>query len=155
VRADVLVCGAGRAGRAVAAACLAHRLSVIVVAPDISDLPDGVTAMSGRVVGANHDRSRSTVVLADGRIADAVVVIDASGSPPALVVAGSVDRRQRAVGIGAAAMQTDAEAAAPRVARAIAAALERRATPAAVSAAAWDAVLLRRARLRGWLARTP
>jgi hypothetical protein len=95
-------------------------------------------------VGANHERSRSTVVVADGRLVDGAVVIDASGAEPTLVVADVRYRRQRAVGIGAACGQTKAGAdeAAPRLAEAVASGLSRRATPAAISRAAWDAVLL-------------
>ena len=39
----------------------------------------------GDVVGANHDRWRSTAVLADGRFIDATVLVDATGHQPVLV----------------------------------------------------------------------
>ncbi len=45
----------------------------------------GGAVHAGRVVGANHDRWRSTVVLADGRTVTGKVVVDASGADPVLV----------------------------------------------------------------------
>lgn len=45
----------------------------------------GHAVVDGCVVGANHDRWRSTVVLADGRTVTGRVVVDASGATPILV----------------------------------------------------------------------
>lgn len=45
----------------------------------------GGSAVPGWVVGSNHDRWRSTVVLSDGRIFSGRVVVDASGSDAALL----------------------------------------------------------------------
>jgi lycopene beta-cyclase len=43
------------------------------------------SAVAGWVVGSNHDRWRSTVVLSDGRIFSGRVIVDASGADAALV----------------------------------------------------------------------
>ncbi len=45
----------------------------------------GGSAVPGWVVGSNHDRWRSTVVLSDGRIFSGRVIVDASGADAALV----------------------------------------------------------------------
>jgi lycopene cyclase-like protein len=45
----------------------------------------GSELIVGKVVGANHDRWRSTAVLRDGRFLDATVIVDASGHWPVLV----------------------------------------------------------------------
>lgn len=45
----------------------------------------GGSAVPGWVVGSNHDRWRSTVVLSDGRIFSGRVVVDASGADAALL----------------------------------------------------------------------
>jgi lycopene cyclase-like protein len=45
----------------------------------------GIDLVVGHVVGANHDRWRSTAILRDGRFLDASVLIDATGHSPVLV----------------------------------------------------------------------
>jgi lycopene beta-cyclase len=45
----------------------------------------GLTSMRGRSVGVSHNRTDSTLLLADGRSLDAVVVIDATGAIGSLV----------------------------------------------------------------------
>ncbi len=45
----------------------------------------GALRVDGAVAGANHDRWRSTLVLGDGRVVDARLIIDASGGEPVLV----------------------------------------------------------------------
>ncbi len=60
----------------------------------------GLTTMRGRSVGVSHNRSDSTLLLADGRSVDAVVVIDATGAAGSLVHArGSAPAWQTAYGI--------------------------------------------------------
>jgi hypothetical protein len=110
-------------------------------------IDSGMSWLDGRVVGMAHGRDESTVVLADGRIVNGAVIVDAS-DPPVLV--NSIDRSQRVVGIGRAAAQTedDGLGAVARLATAIGDALDRGATPAAISRAAWDAV-----RLPSWRSR--
>jgi hypothetical protein len=145
---DVVVCGGGALGSAVADACTRRGLSVLVVQSEAEPpVATGVERLDGRVAGAAHGRDESTVIVADGRIVDAAVIVDAA-DPPVLVT--RLDRRQRVVGIGPAAAQTDSEArrAAGRLATAIGQALDRRATPEAISRAAWDAV-----RLPSWRSR--
>jgi lycopene beta-cyclase len=51
----------------------------------LRDLAPDARVIVGDVVGANHDRWRSTAVLADGRFVDAVVLVDATGHQPVLV----------------------------------------------------------------------
>jgi lycopene beta-cyclase len=55
----------------------------------------GSDVVVGKVVGANHDRWRSTAVLRDGRFLDATVIVDASGHWPVLV--HRPERQERAV----------------------------------------------------------
>jgi hypothetical protein len=145
VRVDVVVCGSGGLAVAVAEACARRGLGVVVVGTE--PVENDVPSLNGRVVGAAHGRDESTVVVDDGRIVSGAVIVDATDRP---VLVSSIDRRQRAVGIGPAASQTDHEGreAAARLAMAIGDALDRRATPEAISRAAWDAV-----RLPSWKSR--
>jgi lycopene beta-cyclase len=60
----------------------------------------GLTTMRGRSVGVSHNRTDSTLLLADGRSVDVVVVIDATGASGSLVHGrGPAPARQTAYGI--------------------------------------------------------